>query len=238
MCKPQPDQSVYCDRRVLINDSQSAMNLTIGQQIIESCLAMNREGINQGSAGNISVRNPDGFLITPSGVAYGKMKPDQMVQMDLDGNHVGPLKPSSEWRMHLDIYQYRPEAQAVVHAHPTFSTALSCLRRDIPAFHYMVAAAGGTDIRCADYALFGTQALSDAMLAALQDRRACLLGTHGMICFHDNLEKALKLAIEVEALAKQYWHACQMGEPVILSDEQMAEVLVQFGGYGQQPSPG
>lgn len=212
------------------------MNPTIGQQIIDACLSMNREGINQGSAGNISVRNADGFLITPSGLAYAKLRPEQMVQMDLDGNHEGALRPSSEWRMHLDIYRSRPEAEAVVHAHPTFSTALSCLRRGIPAFHYMVAVAGGRDIRCADYALFGTQALSDAMLAALADRRACLLGTHGMICFHDDLEKALKLAIEVEALAKQYWHACQMGEPVLLSDDQMAEVLSQFGGYGQQPA--
>ena len=136
--------------------------------------------------------------------------------------------------MHRDIYASRPEAGAVLHAHPTFATALSCLRRDIPAFHYMVAVAGGSDIRCADYALFGTQDLSDKMLAALEGRRACLLGTHGMICFHDDLAKVLWLGIEVEALARQYWHAIQIGEPVILDDRQMHEVLERFADYGRQ----
>mgnify|MGYP001827182372 FL=1 len=210
------------------------MTQSNGQQIIDACLRMHAEGINQGSAGNISVRNAGGFLITPSGVAYERMAPGDMVQMDLEGQSSGRLKPSSEWRMHLDIYRSRPEAEAVVHAHSTFCTALSCLRLDIPAFHYMVAVAGGADIRCSDYALFGTQALSDAMLKALAGRRACLLGTHGMICFHENLEKALKLAIEVETLAKQYWHARQIGNPVLLSDQQMDEVIARFGGYGQQ----
>ena len=210
------------------------MTQSNGQQIIDACLRMHAEGINQGSAGNISVRNAGGFLITPSGVAYERMAPEDMVQMDLAGQSSGRLKPSSEWRMHLDIYRSRPEAEAVVHAHSTFCTALSCLRLDIPAFHYMVAVAGGADIRCSDYALFGTQALSDAMLDALAGRRACLLGTHGMICFHENLEKALKLAVEVETLAKQYWHARQIGDPVLLSEQQMDEVIARFGGYGQQ----
>lgn len=212
------------------------MDSTPGQRIIDACLAMHREGINQGSAGNISMRTAGGFLITPSGVAYEHMRPEDMVQMDLAGQSAGERKPSSEWRMHCDIYRTRPEAGAVVHAHPTFCTALSCLRKDIPPFHYMVAVAGGADIRCSGYALFGTQALSDAMLAALEGRRACLLGTHGMICFHDDLDKALKLAIEVETLARQYWHACRIGEPVLLSDAEMAEVIMQFGDYGQQSS--
>ncbi len=217
----------------LNNHHPTNMTESPGQQIIDACLRMQSEGINQGSAGNISVRSNDGFLITPSGMAYERMAPEDMVQMSLEGKPTGKWKPSSEWRMHLDIYRSRPEAGAVVHAHSTFCTALACLRRDIPPFHYMVAVAGGRDIRCSDYALFGTQELSDAMLAALEGRRACLLGTHGMICFHDNLERALKLAIEVEALAKQYWHACQAGEPVLLSDEEMAPVIERFGGYGQ-----
>ena len=136
--------------------------------------------------------------------------------------------------MHRDIYSNHPAAGAVLHAHSTFATALSCLRLDIPAFHYMVAVAGGIDIRCADYALFGTQALSDHMLTALTDRRACLLGTHGMICFHDNLDKALWLGVEVETLARQYWHARQAGEPVILCAAEMAEVLEKFKTYGKQ----
>ena len=204
--------------------------------IIDSCLAMNARGINQGSAGNISARFESGFLITPSGMAYERLKPEHIVLVDLDGQCPDPLKPSSEWRMHRDIYANRPEAGAVLHAHSTFATSLACLRMHIPAFHYMIAVAGGVDIRCSDYALFGTQALSDHMLVALQDRRACLLGTHGMICFHDNLDKALWLGVEVESLAKQYWHALQVGEPVILSTAEMAEVLQQFKGYGKQPA--
>jgi L-fuculose-phosphate aldolase len=215
---------------------QSAPSRTqLSQQVIDSCVAMNTQGINQGSAGNISVRYKDGFLITPSGMAYDRLKPEHIVLVGLDGNSGDAWNPSSEWRMHRDIYANRPEAGAVLHAHSTFATALSCLRNDIPAFHYMIAVAGGHSIRCANYALFGTQTLSDHMLTALDERRACLLGTHGMICFHDNLDKVLWLGVEVETLAKQYWHACQAGEPVILSDTQMDEVLQQFRDYGKQP---
>ena len=171
-------------------------------------------------------------------MAYDRLVPDDIVYVGMDGSAQGRLMPSSEWRMHLDIYAARPEAGAVLHAHSTFATALSCLRRDIPAFHYMVAVAGGVDIKCSDYALFGTQALSDTMLTALNERRACLLGTHGMICFHDDLDKTLWLAVEVETLAKQYWHACLAGEPVLLSDAQMSEVLEKFQHYGKQPGKG
>jgi L-fuculose-phosphate aldolase len=195
---------------------------------------MNIQGINQGSAGNISQRFEDGFLITPSGMSYDRLHAGDIVYVDMDGSSQDSPAPSSEWRMHRDIYANHAAAGAVLHAHSTFATVLSCLRLDIPAFHYMVAVAGGADIRCADYALFGTQALSDNMLAALTDRRACLLGTHGMICFHDNLDKALWLGVEVETLARQYWHARQAGEPVILSTAQMAEVLEKFKTYGKQ----
>ena len=208
---------------------------TLSQQVIDTCLAMNARGINQGRAGNVSVRFENGFLITPSGLAYENLSPADIVHVDLDGSSNDALRPSSEWRMHRDIYAANEQAGAVLHSHSTFATALSCLRADIPAFHYMIAVAGGNDIRCADYALFGTQALSDNMLEALEDRRACLLGTHGMICYHDTLEKVLDLGIEVETLAKQYWHARQLGEPVLLSDTQMEAVLNQFKGYGKQP---
>jgi len=214
------------------------MREPLSQQVIDTCLAMNIQGINQGSAGNVSVRFDDGFLITPSGLAYDKLIPGDIVYIRMDGSHEGLLTPSSEWRMHLDIYAARPEAGAVIHAHSTFATSLSCLRKEIPAFHYMVAVAGGTNIRCSNYALFGTQDLSDTMLKALKNRRACLLGTHGMICFHDDLDKALWLAVEVETLAKQYWHACQAGVPILLSDVQMAEVLEKFKSYGKQPQQG
>ena len=207
----------------------------LSQAIIDACLAMNTHGINQGNAGNISRRFEDGFLITPSGMTYDRLQTGDIVFVDMDGDSQDSLVPSSEWRMHRDIYTNHPMAGAVLHAHSTFATALSCLRLDIPAFHYMIAVAGGVDIRCADYALFGTQALSDNMLAALTDRRACLLGTHGMICFHDNLDKALWLGVEVETLARQYWHARQAGEPVILDAEQMAEVMEKFKTYGKQP---
>ena len=211
------------------------MRKALSQQIIDACLAMNAQDINQGHAGNVSARFGDGFLITPSGFAYEKLTAADIVLIDADGTGKDRLAPSSEWRMHRDIYASRPEAGAVLHTHSTFATALSCLRLDIPAFHYMVAVAGGSDIRCADYALFGTQELSDKMLTALEDRRACLLGTHGMICFHENLEQALWLAVEVEALARQYWHARQLGEPALLSEQQMQDVLEKFSDYGKQP---
>jgi L-fuculose-phosphate aldolase len=214
---------------------ETATRETLSQAVIDTCLAMNTHGINQGNAGNISQRFEDGFLITPSGIAYQRLQPGDIVYVDMDGRFQESLAPSSEWRMHRDIYANHADAGAVLHAHSTFATALSCLRVDIPAFHYMIAVAGGVDIRCADYALFGTQALSDNMLAALTDRRACLLGTHGMICFHDDLDKALWLGVEVETLARQYWHARQAGDPVILSAAQMAEVLEKFKSYGKQP---
>jgi L-fuculose-phosphate aldolase len=169
-------------------------------------------------------------------MAYESLQPEHIVFVDLQGNCRDALNPSSEWRMHRDIYAARSEAGAVLHAHSTFATALSCLHTDIPAFHYMIAVAGGSSIRCADYALFGTQELSDNMLTALKQRRACLLGTHGMICFHDSLERALWLGVEVETLAKQYWHARQAGDPVILSERQMDAVMQQFKGYGKQPT--
>lgn len=214
------------------------MRKTRSQQVIDTSLAMQDAGINQGNAGNVSARFEAGFLITPSGLAYDKLIPNDIVFVDSSGQAEGDLRPSSEWRMHLDIYAQKPQAGAIVHAHSTFATTLSCLRISIPAFHYMVAVAGGVDIRCSDYALFGTQALSDVMLVALKNRRACLLGTHGMIAFHDDLQKALWLAVEVETLARQYWHACQMGEPIILSDDEIAEVIEKFKTYGKQANRG
>ncbi len=195
---------------------------------------MNRLGINQGTSGNVSVRVPEGFLITPSGIAYEAMTPGQIVAMDLEGGYRGKWLPSSEWRMHHDIYRARPEAGAVVHTHASYATALSCLRRDLPAFHYMIAVAGGDSLRCADYATFGTRALSEKMLAALAGRRACLLANHGMICFHDSLEKALWLAGEIETLCRQHALACQLGQAVLLEPAEMERVLARFKSYGKQ----
>ncbi|MEP1208347.1 MAG: class II aldolase/adducin family protein [Rhizobiaceae bacterium] len=206
------------------------------KQIIAACLEMNASGLNQGTSGNISARTRDGFVITASGVPYDQMKPRHIVEMDLEGTYRGNFLPSSEWRMHMDIYAARPEAQAVVHTHSPHATAISSLRRDVPAFHYMVAAAGGNSLRCADYATFGTQQLSDNMLTALEGRSACLLANHGTISFGPDLRKTFGLAVEVEALCKQYAVACQTGKPTILDDSEMANVLERFKTYGKQPA--
>ncbi len=193
-----------------------------------------RQGLNKGASGNVSVRLRDGFLITPSGLPGEVLEAEQMVFMDMDGQAAGSLKPSSEWRIHRDTYRTLLGAQAVVHAHSPHAVSLSCLRRGIPPFHYMVAAAGGKDIRCASYATFGTQALSDSILTALQDRRACLMANHGQVAVGASLDAALALAVEVEELCAQYWRASLMGEPVLLSDAEMDEVLERFKHYGQQ----
>jgi L-fuculose-phosphate aldolase len=203
--------------------------------VILTARAMSGAGLTTGTAGNVSVRAGQGFLITPSARSYDTLAPDDIVAMDLDGRYVGPLLPSSEWRMHEAIYRGRAEAGAVVHTHSTYAAALSALRQGIPAFHYMVAVAGGPDIRCADYATFGTAELCAAMLVALEGRRACLLANHGVICFADDPPKALALAIEVEALARQYLLARQAGTPTILGEDEMAVVIERFRTYGRQP---
>jgi L-fuculose-phosphate aldolase len=209
--------------------------LELREKVIETCLRMNEEGINQGTSGNVSVRTPEGFLMTASGIPYLKMKPEHIVEMDLKGGYIGDYLPSTEWRMHMDIFRHRREANAVVHTHSIYATALSCLRKDVPAFHYMIGIAGGTTLRCATYAEYGTQGLSDAMLKAMKDRTACLLANHGQIAFGDDLENALWRAGEVETLCHQYWAALQAGKPVILSDRLMTTVLARFKTYGKQP---
>lgn len=188
-------------------------------------------GLNRGTSGNVSARSLEGFLITPSGRDMTELAAVDMAPVDMEGRAPEGLKPSSEWRFHRDIYAAFPEAGAIVHAHSPFAVALACLRRDIPAFHYMVAMAGGVDIRCARYATFGTQALSDAILEALRDRRACLMANHGLVAWGRGLAGALALAVEVEALCGQYLCCLQAGEPVLLSDAEMAEVLEKFRDY-------
>jgi L-fuculose-phosphate aldolase len=202
--------------------------------IIATAIRMNERRINCGKSGNVSARTETGFLITPTGLPYESLCPEDIVAVTLGGAATGPRLPSSEWRFHRDIYVDRPDAGAIVHAHSSFATTLACLGRGIPAFHYMVAVAGGKDIRCAPYATFGTQELSDGALVALCGRRACLLANHGMIAVEVSLEAALALAIEVEALAEQYWRALQIGAPNLLSDAEMNIVLEKFKSYGQQ----
>jgi len=199
---------------------------------VAACLQLNRSGLSEGKSGNISIRVGDAMLITPSGVDYNELKPSALVRMDFYGTSRSRSRPSSEWRMHGDIYREFTHAGAVVHAHPPYATALACQRRKIPAFHYMVAVAGGIDIRCASYATFGTEALSQNMLRALRGRSACLLANHGIICFGRDLGEAMWRAGEAEALAKQYVLALAMGEPPRLNKTQMAEVLEKFKTYG------
>lgn len=215
--------------------ARASVRTRTAKAVIDTCRAMNAAGINQGKAGNISVRWRDGMLITPTGMPYDALKPSDIVTLDAEGAPAGRRSPSSEWRMHHDIYRAFPEAAAVLHAHPINCTAIACLGEGIPAFHYMVAMAGGPTIRCAPYATFGTQELSDGMIKALKGRKACLLANHGMICWEATLEKALALAIEVETLAAQYRAARQLGNPKLLKRKQMNEVLKKFETYGRQP---
>ena len=210
------------------------MNIKLRRQLIDTALAMNTAGINQGTSGNLSARCEAGMLITPSGKKYESLLPDDIVFVKKDGSHEGELKPSSEWRFHHDIYLDRSDAQVVLHAHPQNCSALACLNRSIPAFHYMVAVAGGRDIRCAPYATFGSQELSDNVVTALENRKACLMANHGLVCLDSNLQKVLALAIEIEHLAKTYSQCLEIGEPVILDDGEMDRVIEKFKDYGVQ----
>ena len=195
-------------------------------------------GLSRGTSGNASVRYGTGMLITPTGVSPDQLFAHSMTETDLDGRLLaGELAPSSEWPMHAAIYRARADAQAIVHCHSRYATALACCGRGIPAFHYMVAVAGGDSLRCAPYALFGSDSLADLAVTALHDRRACLLGNHGQITIGRTLDAALALAVEVEALAAQYWATLAIDGPRLLSAAEMAEVQQKFAGYGQPRPP-
>jgi L-fuculose-phosphate aldolase len=213
------------------------MHSTAAEAIVAYAQFIAARGLGVGTSGNLSARCDGGFLITPSGVPYDDLTADKIVLVQEDGTSTGAFAPSSEWRFHFDIYASRPDAGAIMHCHSAYATALACLRRGIPAFHYMVAVAGGADIRCADYALFGTQKLSDAALAALEGRKACLLANHGQIAIANTVAAAFSLAQEVEELARQYSIALQVGEPVLLDAEEMADVVEKFKTYGMRTEP-
>lgn len=204
------------------------------QEIIDTALAMSESGLSPGTSGNVSARWGEGMLITPTGMPYADLIPEDIVFIDQSGKAQGKRKPSSEWRFHLAAYSVRANEQAVLHAHSRFATALACARKAIPAFHYMVAVAGGDDIPLAGYALFGTSELAKEVAEALKERKACLMANHGQLACGPDLSGALSLAHEIEALAAQYVAALQAGEPHILSKDQMAEVLERFTAYGQQ----
>jgi len=204
------------------------------EQLLKTSQKLVDTGLNKGTSGNASIKVGDGFLVTPSGMAVEEMSPDNMVYMQLDGSFEQSKKPSSEWRFHRDILASRIDINAVIHTHSMFATTLACLHKDIPPFHYMIAVAGGDNIKCAPYALFGSQQLSDNALTALKDRKACLLANHGMIALGNDLEDALAVAVEVENLCEQYWRILQLdANPPLLSETEMREVFQQFKGYGK-----
>ena len=205
------------------------------EAVIAAARSLHEQQLGTGTAGNVSARIGQGYLITPTGVDYETLTPAHIVSMDLRGKWgKGDLKPSSEWRFHQDIYAARAEINAIVHTHSPYATALACTRQDLPAFHYMVAGAGGASIRCAEYATYGTQALSDHALAALSGRRACLLANHGVIALGEDVAGAFNMAQLVEELAKQYLLSRQAGTPVLLSAAEMDVNLEKFRDYGKQ----
>jgi L-fuculose-phosphate aldolase len=207
------------------------------RQVIDFARRMNDSGLNQGTSGNVSLRVEEGLLITPTGLAYEDLAPEDVVAMCLDGSVPGEQRlPSSEWRIHRDLYLSRTDIHAVVHAHPMFSTTLAILRMDIPAVHYMIAVAGGSSVRCAGYATFGSEELSRLAVGALEGRKACLLANHGLLACGKDLPDAFKVAREVENVAAQYWRALQVGRPHVLDDAEMERVLEKFRTYGQQSS--
>lgn len=207
------------------------------REIVDTCRRMNASGLNQGTAGNISVRNEAGFLVTPSSLPYDAMGPEDIVQMYFDGSYDGARRPSSEWRFHRDILAARDDIDSVFHCHSVYATTLAVHHKQIPSFHYMTGIFGGTTIRCARYATYGTQALSDAALEALEGRTACLLGQHGQIALGKTLAQAFSNAIEVETLSRLYVQALVLGEPPVLPDEEMERVIQQMKNmsYGRAP---
>ena len=213
-----------------------SIEATLRQEIIDTCLEMSQQGLTYSTAGNVSARLGDIMLITPTSTPYHLITPEMIVAMPLDGDYgawSGPLKPSVEWRFHLDIMKARPEVNGIVHGHAPFSTILAIARKPIPAVHYMIAAFGGHDIRCAGFAMYGTAELSRLAVAALEGRKGCLLANHGMIAIGKNLDRALWLATELEMLANQYYHALLVGGPVLLSDAEVIEARKNFGTYGE-----
>jgi len=208
---------------------------TLRQEIVSVAQAIDKAGFCPSKSGNVSARFGDGFLITPSGLPYARTKPEDLIYLALDGTVLsGSRKPSSEWPFHVAIYKARPDAQAIVHTHSPRATALSCARRGIPAFHYMIALCGGSDVRCADYATFGSPELAENAVRALIRRKAVLLANHGVIALGATLAGAHTIVAEVENLAGEYLDLLASGlEPVILDEAEMERVSAKFAGYGK-----
>jgi L-fuculose-phosphate aldolase len=210
-------------------------DLALRNAIIHYARGLHADGLTVANSGNISARNAPGYLITPSGVSYETLTPPDIVQLDMQGKVLDcRLLPSSEWRFHRDIYLHKPRINAIVHAHSPSATALACLRQPVPAFHYMVSLFGGTTIPCAAYATFGTQALSDNVVQALEGHNGCLMANHGMLTIAESLPTAYRLAQELESLCAQYSEARQLGEVYLLDAEEMAAAKAAFAQYGQK----
>lgn len=204
------------------------------EELVATARRMSELGLTPGMSGNVSVRTSTGLLVTPSGMPYGELVPDDAVEMKPDGAmRAGQRTPSTEWQLHRDILGARQDVQAIVHTHSLFCTTISCLRREIPAIHYMVVLAGSDAIPCAEYATFGSAQLALNAVTSLRGGNACLLANHGMVALGSSLPQALRLAAEVETLASQYWHAAQLGTPHVLDREELARVRARFAEYGQ-----
>ncbi|HEY0478673.1 MAG TPA: class II aldolase/adducin family protein [Kofleriaceae bacterium] len=215
------------------------MTLQLRDELIATARRMSELGLAPGTSGNVSVRSGRGFLVTPSGMAYDQLRGDDAVAIDLDGTiRPGQRAPSTEWRLHRDILAARPDTEAIVHTHSLYCTTVACLRRPIPAIHYMIVHAGGDEVPCADYATFGTAELAASVVRALGRGQACLMANHGMVALGGSLAGALRLAADIETLASQYWHAAQLGQPHVLPSDELDRVRLQFAGYGQRrPGP-
>jgi L-fuculose-phosphate aldolase len=209
------------------------MSALLREQIVAACKQLETSGLNRGTSGNVSCREGEHFLITPTGLPVDEITPSKIVSLGFDGKVIGIGKPSSEWQFHADILRARPEIHAVVHTHSPHATALACLREDLPPFHYMIAIAGGDSVRCAPYALFGTDTLSKHAVDALRERKACLLANHGMITLGRDLNEAMAIAIELESLCQQYLIARQVGQPTLLTEQEMQAVIERFKSYGR-----
>lgn len=207
------------------------------RKIIATCREMNALGINQGTSGNVSAREGSRMLISPSAIPYDRLEPEMVAAVELDdpdGAWEGPFRPSVEWRIHQKLLRRAGDADAVIHAHPPYCTALAMARRGIPSCHYMVAAFGGNDVRCADYATFGSERLAELTVEAIQDRTACLMANHGMVAVGSTLEQALWRAVELETVARQYVLALSIGGAELLDDSDMESTLIAFADYGRQ----
>jgi L-fuculose-phosphate aldolase len=212
------------------------MTMRLRDDLVATAKRMSELGLTPGMSGNVSVRSPTGMLVTPSGMPYAELRPDDLVEMKLDGTtRPGQRTPSTEWRLHRDILGARQDVQAIVHTHSLFCTTISMLRRAIPAVHYMIVLAGSDEIPCAEYATFGSAQLALNAVSALHGADACLLANHGMVALGGTLQAALKLAAEVETLAAQYWHAAQVGTPFVLDRDELFKVRDRFVEYGQRP---